>query len=204
MKIMNGERLKKVFAFIFPDRHFNRSLRILVVTNSIFVFIMGLFAPYYAVFIQNIGGTIAFAGFAWAIFSIVAGVLILLFSSWELKMKEPELLLAFGYILRGGVFISYAFMTSLPQLIVTQIIWGVAVALSTPAFDSLYASHTDKEASIAQWGGWEGIAAIMTGVGALIGGIVIQNFGYQAVFIAMAAISFGLGAYIWKQPRDLL
>lgn len=201
---MNGEKLKKVFAFIFPDRRFNRGLRVLVATNAIFVFIMGLFAPYYAVFIQNIGGSIAFAGLSWAIFSIVAGVLILLFSSWELKIKEPELLLALGYLLRGGVFISYAFMASLPQLMVTQVIWGISAALGTPAFDSLYASHTDKEASIAQWGGWEGIAAIMTGAGALIGGIVIQNFGYKAVFIAMAAISFGLGAYIWKQPRDLL
>ncbi len=201
---MSQEKIKQVFAFVFPDRHLNRSLRILVVSNSIFVFIMGLFAPYYAVFIQNIGGSIAFAGFAWAIFSIVAGVLILLFSSWELKIKEPELLLALGYLLRGGVFISYAFMTSLPQLIVTQVIWGVAVALGTPAFDSLYASHTDKEASIAQWGGWEGIAAIMTGAGALIGGLVIQSFGYGAVFIGMALISFGLGVYIWKQPRDLL
>jgi len=155
---MIREKIKKIFALIFPNRHLNRSLRILIVTNSIFVFIMGLFAPYYAVFIQN----------------------------------------------RGGVFVSYAFMTSLPQLILTQIIWGIAVALGTPAFDSVYASHTNKESSIAQWGNWESMAAISTGVAALIGGLVIHFFGFQVVFIAMATISATLGVYIWRLPREVL
>ena len=48
---------------------------------------------------------------------------------------------------------SYVFMTSIPQLIITQIFWGVAVALRTPAFDSVYSNHTTKENSIVEWGG---------------------------------------------------
>ena len=196
--------LTKIYAFISPKIGINRSLRILIMVNSILVFIMGLFAPFYAVFIQKIGGSIAFAGLSWAIFSIVSGVLIFLFSNWQMKVKEPELLIALGYILRGGVFISYAFMTNIPQLIVTQIFWGIAVALGTPAFDSVYASHTNKESSIIEWGRWEGIAAIVTGVAALVGGIFIQNFGYQAVFITMAFISLGLGIYVWRLPREVL
>ena len=196
--------LTKIYAFIFPKIGINRSLRILILVNSILVFIMGLFAPFYAVFVQQIGGSIAFAGLSWAIFSIVSGVLIFLFSNWQMKVKEPELLIALGYILRGGVFISYAFMTNIPQLIVTQIFWGIAVALGTPAFDSVYASHTNKESSIIEWGRWEGIAAIVTGVAALVGGIFIQNFGYQAVFITMAFISLSLGIYVWRLPREVL
>jgi hypothetical protein len=168
------------------------------------MFIMGLFVPFYAVFIQKIGGNIAFAGLSWAIFSIVSGVLIFLFSKWELKVKEQELLIALGYVLRGGTFISYAFMTSMTQLIVTQIFWGIAVAIGTPAFDSVYSNHTTKENSIVEWGEWEGIAAIVTGLAALAGGVVIQLFGYQIIFILMAAISIGLGAYIWRLPREVL
>ncbi len=198
------ENLKRIIAVALPSARLNRSLRILITTNSILVFIVGLFAPFYAVFVQNIGGNIAFAGLSWAIFSIVAGVLILLFSNWSLKVREQELLIALGYILRAGVFLSYAVMTSIPQLIVTQIFWGVAAAIGTPAFDSVYASHTAKEDSIVEWGEWEGISSIMTGIAALTGGIIIQNFGYQAVFVAMAVISFVLGIYIWRLPRELL
>jgi predicted MFS family arabinose efflux permease len=200
----NSPKLKRIFALIFPHTRLNHSLRILVATNSILVFIVGLFAPFYAVFIQHIGGNIAFAGLSWAIFSIVGGVLIFLFSNWELKVKEPELLLALGYILTAGVFLSYAFMTSITQLIVTQVLWGVATALGTPAFDSIYANHTTKENSIVEWGRWEGISAIVTGIAALIGGLLIQTFGYGVIFVMMAVISLGLGIYIWRLPREIL
>lgn len=196
--------LKQLFSLLLPNVRVNRSLRILIVTNSILVFIVGLFAPFYAVYVQKIGGNIAFAGLSWAIFSIVAGVLILLFSRWGLRVKEQELLIALGYILRGGVFLSYAFMTSLTQLMVTQVLWGVASALGTPAFDAVYAQHTEKEGAIGQWGEWEGVAAIMTGIAALVGGSVIQVFGYQVVFLTMAAVSTILGLYIWRLPRMVL
>ncbi len=196
--------IQKIFASILPNQKINKSLKILIFTNSILVLITGLFAPFYAVFVQHIGGTIAFAGLSWAIFSIVAGLLILLFSQWELKIKEQELLIALGYFLRGGVFFSYAFMTNTTQLLVTQVLWGVAVSLGTPAFDAVYTSHTSKENAISEWGEWEGVAAIVTGIAAMLGGIFIQTFGYPVIFILMAAISVGLGLYIWSLPRELL
>ena len=196
--------IRKIFAFVFPHTRLNRSLRILVAINAVFVFIVGLFAPFYAVFVQKIGGNIAFAGLSWAIFLIVGGILIFLFSNWGLKIKEQELLIALGYILTGGVFLSYAFMASIAQLIVTQILWGVAAALRSPAFDSVYSNHTTQENSLVEWGQWEGIAAIVTGIAALVGGLFIQAFGYAVIFLIMAATSFFLGIYIIRLPRDVL
>lgn len=197
-------KVRRIFGFIFPGTRLNRSLRILITINSILVFISGLFMPFYAVFIQHIGGNIAFAGFSWALFSVISGALILLFSNWELKIKEQELLIALGYVLRAGVFLSYAFMSGIFQLIITQVLWGVATALGTPAFDSVYSNHTTKENSIVEWGEWEGIAAIVAGIAALIGGFFIQFLGYQVIFLLMSLISLGLGIYIWRLPREVL
>ncbi len=165
-----------------------------------------MFAPFYAVFVEKVGGSIAFAGLSWAIFAVIAGALTLLFSNLELRIKEQELLIALGYFFRSGVFLSYAFMGSMTQLILTQILWGIAAAIGTPAFDAVYASHTTQGDgdSIVQWGSWEGIAAIATGIAALIGGILIQSFGYTIVFIGIAVISFALGLYIWLLPREIL
>jgi sugar phosphate permease len=168
------------------------------------VFVIGMFAPFYAVFVEKIGGNIAWAGFSWAILSIVTGVLILLFTNLEVKVKEQELLLALGYILRGAVFVSYAFMGSLTQLLFTQVLWGIAAAIGVPAFDAVYQSHTSQEEAIGQWGGWEGISSIATGIAALLGGLLIQSFGYNVVFIGMAGISFMLGLYVWRLPREVL
>jgi predicted MFS family arabinose efflux permease len=196
--------LKQIFEFILPRKRFNRALRILITANTTMVFVIGLLAPFYAIFVKKLGGDIAFAGFSWAIFSIVAGVLTLLFAKWQLKVKEQELLLALGYLIRGLVFLSYAFMASIAQLIFTQVLWGVGAALGTPAFDAVYSAHTNKEDSIVQWGQWEGIASIATGLAAIIGGILIQEIGFPVVFIGMAIISFLLGIYIWKLPREVL
>lgn len=196
--------LREFFKILFPQTRLNKSLRILISANTAMVFIIGIFAPFYAVFVQKIGGNIAFAGFSWAVFSVVAGILTLLFSRWQLRVKEQELLLALGYFFRGGVFLSYAFMNSIPQLIFTQVLWGISVALGNPAFDSIYSSHTDKMDSIVQWGHWEGIAAISTGLAALIGGILIQAVGYPLVFGGMSFFSILLGVYIWRLPREIL
>ena len=95
-------------------------------------------------------------------------------------------------------------MGSIAQLIFTQVLWGVGAALGTPAFDAVYSAHTNKEDSIVQWGQWEGIAAIATGLAAIVGGILIQEVGYPVVFIGMAVICFLLGIYIWKLPREVL
>ena len=195
---------KEIYKIILPKTRLNKSLRILITTNTIMVFIVGLFAPFYAVFVQHIGGNIAFAGLSWAILSIVSGILILLFSKWQLKVKEQELLIASGYIFRGLVFLSYAFMSNITQLLFTQVLWGIAAAISVPAFDAIYSAHTTRESSIVQWGEWEGIAAIATGVAALIGGILIQSFGYSIVFICMAVLSFAIGIYIYRLPREVL
>ena len=196
--------VKQFFEIIFPKEKLNRSLRILIAVNTGMVFIIGMLAPFYAVFVQKIGGNIAFAGFSWAVFSIVAGVLTLLFGKWQLKVKEQELLLALGYFIRGAVFLSYAFMGSIAQLIFTQVLWGIGAAIGSPAFDAVYAAHTNKESSIMQWGQWEGIASIATGFAAIIGGILIQAVGYFVVFAGMSVLSFLLGIYVWRLPREVL
>ena len=113
-------------------------------------------------------------------------------------------MLALGYIIRGLVFLSYAYMGSIAQLIFTQVLWGVGAALGSPAFDAVYSAHTTKEDSIVQWGQWEGIASIATGLAAILGGILIQAVGFSFVFLGMAVICFFLGIYIWRLPREVL
>ena len=196
--------IKQVFRAIIPQANLNKSLRILIATNTIMVFIIGMLAPFYAVFVVKIGGNIAFAGFSWAVFAIVSGVLTILFGRLQMKVKEQELMLALGYFIRGAVFFSYAFMGSISQLILTQVLWGIGAALGSPAFDAIYSSHTNKTDSIAQWGQWEGIASIATGLAAITGGILIQTTGYFMVFMGMSVMSILLGAYIWSLPRELL
>ncbi len=193
------------FHTLFPGGPLNRPLRTLITINVLFTFVVGIFAPFYAVFVvEELGGELAFAGMSWGVFTIISGVLMLLFIKWELRVREQELLLALGYLIRSVVFVSYAFMDSLPQLLLTQVLWGIAAAIGVPAFASLYSEHTSREHSIGEWGGLEGVTAIASGLAALIGGLIIESFGFQIVFFLMAGISFLLALYVWLLPRELL
>jgi|SRR3989344_2461247 len=196
--------LEGLFNLVSPKSKLNGSLRILIATNAIFVFTMGLFLPFYAVFVQKIGGNIAFAGLSWGLFQIVCGLLTFWMADMQIHIKEQELILVLSYFLRGIVFASYAFMSSWQQLLITQVLWGVAAALSAPVFDGTYAKHTSDELSVLQWGSWEGIAAIAAGLAALVGGVLIESFGFTSIFVSMSVISFLLGIYIWKLPREIL
>lgn len=195
---------RHLYLLLLPQIRLNRSLRILITASTLMNFIIGMFSPFYAIYVQKIGGDIAFAGLSWAVFEIVCGVLMLLFTRWGLRVREQELLIALGYVLRAGVFLSYAFMMSMSQLLLTQVLWGIAAAIGIPAFDSVFASHTSKDGSIAEWGGLEGVTAIAIGLAALLGGYAIKLFGFDSIFFAMSALSFFLGVYIWRLPREIL
>lgn len=177
----------------------NKNLRLLIFVNTVITFTVGMFAPFYAVFVVKIGGGAALAGVSWALFSVVSGILILLLSKWELRIKRQHILLAIGYLIRSIVFLSYAFMNNIPQLLITQVLWGIASAIGTPAFDALYTSNTSKETAIVEWGDWEGVSAIATGVAALIGGLLIRSVGFKILFLLMSAISALLGIYLLYQ-----
>jgi predicted MFS family arabinose efflux permease len=195
---------RQLYHLFIPNVHLNKSLRILVSLNMIFTFVIGMFAPFYAIFVTKINGDIALAGVSWAVFEIICGVLTLLFTRWSLRVREQELLLALGYVLRSVVFLSYAFMDSFSQLIITQVLWGIAAAIGVPAFDAIYSAHTSHESSITEWGGLEGMTAIATGLAALAGGYAIKAFGFESIFFTMSAVSFLLALYIWRLPREVL
>ncbi len=196
--------LIKIIAGGLPARKLNKSLRILVMVNTTMVFVVAMFSPFYAMYAQKINANIAAVGFSWAVYPIVAGILTFLFSQWQMKVKEQELLLAVSYFIRGAVFLSYAFMGSFAQLIFTQILWGIGSALGAPAFDATYSSHTSRESSIAEWGQAEGMASMAMGLAALASGIIIQSVGYTLLFFFMSAVSICLGIFIWRLPREVL
>jgi MFS family permease len=182
----------------------NHSLRILLFVSTAMTFVLGILAPFYALYVVKLGGDVETAGVSWAAFSIVSGVLMLSFTVWETSVKDKKLLYASGYFLRAITFFLYIFISSMYELILAQILLGISLALSNPAFDALFMKHTDKNKEIAEWGGWEGCTAIATGCAALFGGYVIQNYGFVSVFSVMCIISLSLGLYLVLLPREIL
>ncbi|MCK4670785.1 MAG: MFS transporter [Nanoarchaeota archaeon] len=162
-----------------------KELKILLLASSLFMLAGGLFGPLYAVFVEDIGGDLLTAGGAYAAFSIAAGVLIFIISRWEDHVKHQEKFIIIGYALSCLGYLGYIFVQVPLHLFLVQIVFGVGEAIGVPAYDGLYSKFLDKGRYISEWGVWESMAYIVTGVAAIIGGLLASLYGFRLLFVIM-------------------
>jgi Na+/melibiose symporter-like transporter len=182
----------------------HRGLHILFSISTLMTFVLGIFAPFYSLYVLKLGGNTELAGLSWAIFSIISGVFMLILRKWETSIRSKKRLYAFGYLMISVTFFLYLYISNIYHLFFVQILFGISVALINPSFDALFSKHTDKDKEIYSWGGWEGVTAIAGGGAAIIGGIIIQNQGFSIVFFLMSLISLCVGTYLLSVPDDVL
>ena len=182
-----------------------KSLLILFVFNGIFVFANTLLGPLYAIFTsENIGNNISIATISWAAFLLSSSFFTIIVGKFGDRIKETEYLLAIGYLLRGATWILFPLIGSLELLILAQIVIGLGDALGSPAYDSLFAVHLDREESVKEYSTWKVISNLTNGVAVIVGGIVVQSFGFDVLFPTMGILAIISCMGILIQPRKLL
>lgn len=166
-----------------------KELRILLLSSSLFMLAGGLLGPIYAIFVGEIGGGILTAGASYAVFAIAAGVLIFFVSRWEDHFKNLEKLVIAGYVLNCSGFLGYLLIRNPIDLFIVQAVFGVGQAVGVPAFDGLYSKHLDKGKFASQWGLWESMSFIITGVSAVLGSLIVTVYGFRFLFFVMLGLS---------------
>jgi len=183
---------------------FNKATRILLGTNAMILLAGAMLGPIYALFVEDIGGDLLDASIAWGIFALAAGFTTLLTGKYADKIKQNELILVVGYILMGIGFALYLVVGSVMMLFFVQLVIGFAEAIYAPAFDALYSKHLAKTKIGRGWGAWEATDYFTAGAGAVVGGLIVTNFGFNTLFVVMALLSFASGLYIYLLPRRIL
>lgn len=164
-----------------------------------------MLGPIYALFVEEIGGSLLDASIAGAIFAFTAGLVTILSGKLSDKVRQSELIMILGYVLMGTGFFLYQFVDSVMFLFSIQILIGFGEAIYSPAFDKLYSAHLDKGKSGTQWGAWEGMNYFTTAFGALVGGLIVTRFGFNAIFIIMAVLSYISAVYLFLlSPKRVL
>lgn len=186
------------------EKIFNRAIKILLVTNTIVLVSGAMLGPFYAIYVENIGGDIFDASITVAIFAVMAGITTLIAGRFTDKIKEGELVIVFGYMLMGVGFILYLFVDSILTLFLVQVVIGFANAVYNPAFDAIYTKHTDKRKAGRIWGAWEAMDYFSIAIGAIVGSLIVTYIGFELLFILMAAFCFSSALYIYILPRKVL
>jgi len=183
---------------------FNRGIRFLLLTNGLVLLGGAMIGPVYALFVEEIGGTLLYASLTGAVFALSAGLTSLLAGRVADNTKKPHRIVAIGYSLMATGFFSYSLVSSIWALLAVQLVIGVGEALYAPPFDSMYSRCSTKTKAGREWGTWESLSYFSAGIGAVIGGLVIEWFGFDVVFYSMTVMTLAGAAAMFTAPRKVL
>lgn len=176
-------------------------VRILTMSDIIFMSGLGLVTPIFAVFItdQIPGGSLEVVGIAATIFLITKslGQLIVAEVVDKIKGEFDD----FWSMLIGSIFISlvqiaYIFIDSTWQLYTVQVVYGLATAMTFPSWMAIFTRHIDKKREGMEWGVYFTSTDLMGAIAAGLGGYFAEHMGFDAVFSVTAMLSFAGTAYL--------
>ena len=160
-----------------------------------------MFAPLFAVFTKKVGGDILDISGVWAAYLIASGTFTVFVGKIADKIISKEKLMTIGYALNAIFTFAYLFVSSQSELLFVQIGVGIASALSTPTWNSLYAEYERhdrgrKKKSGCVWALADGQSEIVTGIGVLLGGLIVSFFSFNSLFIVMGIIQTIATVYV--------
>jgi len=165
----------------------NKKIKSLLFGGNLWYFAEGMFGPLLAIFTQRIGGDILDITSAWAVYMLVTGFLTIYIGKISDKFNKEKIMI-FGYALNAFFTFTYLFVDSSLKLFVVQAGLGLAAALATPTWDSLYAKYEDKKNDGLEWGLATGAASIVTGFAIIIGGVILKYSSFVILFLIMGTI----------------
>ena len=95
------------------------------------------------------------------------------------------------------------FAPSLPLLIAARVLQGAGGALLVPACLALISLHYAGPARGRAIGVWAGASALTTSAGPLLGGALVDQWGWHSVFLLLAPLALvGAALAWWRVPQD--
>ena len=166
----------------------NKVTKILLIASSLWYFGEGLFGPLFAVFSEKIGGDLLEITWAWAAYLIATGLFYVILGKLFNNSNYKKEIMVGGYALNTILTFCYLFIRNTEQLLFLQIGLGIAEAVSTPIWDSLFATHLEDNENSFHWSLANGHTHFVTGIAVAIGGLIANYVSFDALFITMGCI----------------
>ena len=143
----------------------------------------GLVSPILAIFIKEnlVGGTIAAAGAASAIFLITRSILQILFA-YIFNPKDRRWMLLLGTFLISITPFLYILLTEIWHIYVVQFIYGIGASLAYPAWYSIFTSNLSKGQRGYQWSIYSSGVGIGAAITAFLGALLAEKTSFNTVF----------------------
>lgn len=176
--------------FIENILNMNYILKLLIISDIFIISGFGLIAPILAIFINDnlIGGSIAAAGIASAIFMITHSILQIIFAH-VFYPKDRRWMLLLGTFIMVLVPIGYIFSTSISHIYLVQLVYGISAAFAYPSWSSFFTANLEKGKRGFQYAIYNSSVSAGTALTAYLGALIAEAHGFEIVFIFTGALS---------------
>lgn len=169
-----------------------------LISNSILFFGLGLFTPFWIIFIKDFGGIEQF-GFAMGLMVLAQSATSYTVGRYSDRFGKKIFLIGAGFVMSGVIF-AYTLISSVIALYVLQIINGVLVAIQQTIEKAILGDLTEKVSRGTDVGRYEAITSIMVGLAMMLGGLVVGDLGIKVIFYITSALVFLSSVLLLKIP----
>ena len=184
----------------------NIVIRLLIVSDFLIWAANQLFAPIFAIFIteQIHGGSVEVVGISAAIYFVAKAVFEIPVGMYidRTKAEKDDLYSAIiGTLGTALVVLWFTQITEVWQLYTTQVLMGLMAAVAFPGWYSIFTRHVDENKAAFEWSLYDVLLGLGMAAAAVIGGLVVEKYGFDIVFY-ISAISSGIGAVLLLLLRN--
>ncbi len=175
--------------------HFNLNpiVKSYIISDSFLWSAWNLITPIFAVFVvENIeGGNIQLAASGYSIyllsrvvFEIITGPY--LGKSTDRKKFATTIL---GMILMSASYIGFANASNVIHIFIFYAVAGAGLGIASPAKNSLFSMHLDKNKEATEWGISDAISFICMALATALGGFIAGELGFKILFYVAAVVN---------------
>ena len=175
---------------------------ILTIAAILSYFAEALYAPFYAVYVEKIGGGVVDAGFAWGIYMTVLGLMVFIVARYVDRLKRHAWILYTGFLSASVLSFAYIFVSNVWQLFLIQFLMGLTWAAVNPVWDAYYSLFITKRHAATDWSLFEGGSRLANGIAAITGGFIIKILGFKAIFALAGLLNLLAAIFLFLERRS--
>lgn len=183
--------------------HFNVNpvVKAYIIADSFLWSAWNLITPIFAVFfVDNINsGSIQLAATGYSIYLISRVVFELLTGPYLAKSSDRKKFIstALGMTLLSVAYLGFSISTEIFQVYIFYAVAGMGLGIATPAKNSLFSMHLDKNKETTEWGVSDAISFVCMALATALGGFIAGEFGFVILFYVAAIVNIlGIIPYI--------
>ena len=178
----------------------HKKLKAIILANFIMYTGYQLYAPFYALFAQDIGADIRTIGFLWSFYSILMAIVMLVFGKLENNYSK-EKIVVYGFFMYSVGSFAFLLVNNIGSLVLVLALNALLGGITVPAYKTLFTHLQDKDRESEEWSWLEASYMIAISVGSAVGGIVLSTLGFNGLFIIMGTIQFIAGIIVYKSLK---